>query len=113
METLGFAPPGSISAFLPSSSTCADDNAMRMTSAPTVDVAAMIELAADVRMVEDFKGADRRFILESIFHELPCSRFPLLHMLNIIYVPCAQECSNPIRTCNYPQRKSKFLSRGK
>ena len=63
METLGFASPGSISAFLPSSSTSADDNAVRMTSAPTVDVAAMIEFGADVRMVEDFKGADRRFIL--------------------------------------------------
>ena len=92
METLGFASPGSISTFLPSSSTSADDNAVRMTSAPTVDVAAMIEFAADVRMVEDFKGADRRFILRSMFHELPGSRYAAHAKHNL---PSAQEC-NPM-----------------
>ena len=71
METLGFAPPGLASNFLPSSSTSADDNAVRMTAAPTVELAAMIELAADVRMVEDFKNPQRVTAgLESILRRL-------------------------------------------
>ena len=79
METLGFATPVPVSAFLPSSSTNADDNAERMTAAPTVDVAAMIELAAEVRMVEDFKGSSGASIhtLIDVACEHPCSRSPM------------------------------------
>ena len=54
METLGFAPRRA-SVLLPSSSTSADDNAVKMTFAPTAELATMIEFAAHVRMVEDFQ----------------------------------------------------------
>ena len=55
METSGFAWPGRASVLLPSSSTSADDNAVKMTFAPTAELATMIEFAAHVRMVEDFQ----------------------------------------------------------
>ena len=47
--------PVSVAAFSPSSSSAAGGNAEAMTAAATTDDAAMMELAADVRMAEDFK----------------------------------------------------------